>query len=90
MIAIVLVTVVLPVAVLAREARHISSWASVMSGSGEAIRNSLRLAAAGATVVCVLAFGLGYARTTASRAVGVVADVLFIVLVCRARHELLA
>ena len=80
MIAIVMVTVLLPVAFHAREARHISSWASVMSGAGEAIRNSLRLAAAGATVVCVLAFGLGYARRMASPATGVIADVLFIVL----------
>jgi iron(III) transport system permease protein len=79
-IAVVLLTVVLPVAVLAREARHISSWASVMTGSGEAIRNSLMLAATGATVVCALALGLGYARTRASRVVGVVADVLFIVV----------
>jgi iron(III) transport system permease protein len=79
-IAIVLLTVFLPVVVLAREARHISSWASVMSGSGEAIRNSLTLAATGATVVCALAFGLGYARKMASPRVGVIADVLFIVL----------
>src|SRR4029453_6573938 len=34
----------------------------------------------GATVVCVLAIGLGYARTLATRAVGVAADVVFIVM----------
>jgi ABC-type Fe3+ transport system permease subunit len=40
----------------------------------------LLLAAVGATVVCVLALGLGYARTQATRAVGAVADVVFIVM----------
>ena len=79
-IAVVLCALVLPVGVLTREARDIDSWASVIIGSGEAIRNSLMLAAMGATVVCALAFGLGYARAKTSRAIGVVADVLFIVL----------
>jgi iron(III) transport system permease protein len=74
----VLITLALPLVILAREARHLNSWMSVISGSGEAIRNSLLLAAVGATVVCVLALGLGYARTQAGRAVGVVADVRFI------------
>jgi iron(III) transport system permease protein len=78
--AVVFCALALPVAVLAREARHISSWISVIDGSGDAIRNSLVLAASGATLVCVLAFGLGYARTLASRSVGVVADGVFIVM----------
>jgi len=78
--AVVLCALALPVVALAREARHISSWMSVIDGSGEAIRNSLLLAAAGATIVCVLALGLGYARTLATRAVGVAADVVLIVM----------
>jgi len=79
-IAVVMLAVILPVAVLAREARHISSWISVLNGSGEAIGKSLWLAATGATLVCALALGLGYARRMASRAVGEAGDVLFIVL----------
>jgi iron(III) transport system permease protein len=79
-IAVVLCALALPVVVLAWEARHINSWMGIVSGSGEAIRNSLVLAAVGATVVCVLALGLGYARTQASRAVGIVADILFVVV----------
>ena len=78
--AVVLCALALPVVVLAREARHIGSWISVIDGSGEAIGNSLVLAAAGATVVCVLAIGLGYARTLATRPVGMAADVVFIVM----------
>jgi iron(III) transport system permease protein len=77
---VLLSALVLPIVVLAREARHVSSWATVVTGSGDAIRNSLMLASVGATSVCVLAFWLGYARAKATRVVGVVVDVLFIVL----------
>jgi iron(III) transport system permease protein len=79
-LAVVLGALALPVAFLAREARHTSSWVSVIAGAGEAIRNSLVLAASGATVVCVLALGLGYARAQATRAAGMVADALCIVM----------
>jgi len=79
-VALVLSTLALPVFVLAREARHVNSWTNVMTGSGEAIRSSLMLASGGATVVCALALGLGYARAKATRAGGVAADVLFVVL----------
>jgi len=58
----------------------VSSWVGVVTGSGDAIRNSLTLAAFGATVVCALAFWLGHARARARRAFGVAADVVFIVL----------
>ena len=80
MACVVLSALVLPIVVLTREARHVSSWISVVTGSGDAIRNSLTLAALGATAVCALAFWLGYARARATRVVGVAADVLFIVL----------
>ena len=51
-----------------------------MSGSSEAVRNSLTLAALGATLVCVLATWLGYLRARTGRVAGIVADVVFIVL----------
>jgi len=80
MACVVLFALVLPVAVLTRQARHVSSWIGVMTGSGDAIRNSLTLAGVGATVVCALAFWLGYARVRGTRLTGLAADVLFIVL----------
>jgi iron(III) transport system permease protein len=77
---VVMAALLLPIAILAREARHVSSWASVVTGSGAAIRNSLTLAGVGATSVCALAFWLGYGRARATRVAGMAADVLFIVL----------
>lgn len=77
---VVLTTLVLPIASLAAEARDIGSWSTVMAGSGEAICNSLVLASVGATSVCVLAVCAGYARARASRVVGVMMDVVFVVL----------
>jgi iron(III) transport system permease protein len=77
---VVMAALFLPIAILTREARHISSWAGVVTGSGAAIRNSLTLAAVGATSVCALAFWLGYGRARATRLAGMAADVLFIVL----------
>lgn len=80
MTCVALSALILPITVLAREARDVSSWAAVITGSGDAIRNSLALAGVGASVVCALAFWLGYARAKATRVAGVTADVLFIVL----------
>jgi iron(III) transport system permease protein len=80
MACVALSALVLPIVVLAREARHVSSWAAVVTGSGDAIRNSLTLAALGATAVSALAFWLGYARARATRLVGIAADALCIVL----------
>ena len=77
---VVIAALFLPIAILTREARHISSWASVVTGSGAAIRNSLTLAAVGATAVSALAFWLGYGRARATRVAGMAADALFIVL----------
>lgn len=80
MACVALCALVLPIVVLAREARHVSWWTTAVTGSGFAIRNSLTLAGVGSTAVCVLAFWVGYARTKATRIVGVAGDVLFIVL----------
>jgi iron(III) transport system permease protein len=77
---VVIAALLLPIAILMSEARHLSSWGSVVTESGPAIRNSLGLAAAGATAVCALAIWLGYGRARATRVAGMSADVLFIVL----------
>lgn len=78
--SVVLSALVVPVATLAREARQVSAWDLVLAGSGDAIWNSLSLAAVGATLVSAFAIGLGYARARAGHGAGVAADVLFIVL----------
>jgi iron(III) transport system permease protein len=80
MACVALFALVMPIVVLAREARDVDSWATAVTESGAAIRNSLTLAAVGATAVCAVAFWLGYARAKATRVVGLVADGLFIVL----------
>jgi iron(III) transport system permease protein len=77
---VVLCALVSPLAILASEARQVRSWDSVLAGSGHAIQNSLALAALGATLVCLLAMCLGYARARAGHGAGIVTDVLFIVL----------
>jgi iron(III) transport system permease protein len=74
------VAVVVPLAVLVREALGVESFAAVVDGSGEAIRSSVTLAAIGATVVTFLALWLGYARARMPQRSGVLIDVLFVVL----------
>lgn len=74
------IALVAPLAVLTREALAVPSVAAVVQGSREAIRNSLTLAALGATIVTLLAVWLGYARARARPRLGVLADVLFVVL----------
>jgi iron(III) transport system permease protein len=73
------IALAVPLAVLTREAIGVESFAAVVRGSGEAIRNSVTLAALGATVVTLLAVWLGYARARMQR-FGIIADVLFVVL----------
>jgi iron(III) transport system permease protein len=80
-ITVVLVTALgLPIAVLVREALSSRSIVSVIGGSGEAIVNSVRLAALGASAVTGIAIWLGYARARASRPFGRLADVGLVVL----------
>ncbi|MBI3050090.1 MAG: iron ABC transporter permease [Acidobacteria bacterium] len=74
------VALVAPLAVLTREAMGVPSVTAIVKGSGEAIRSSLTLAAAGATVASGVAVWIGYARARARRRVGVCADVLLVVL----------
>jgi iron(III) transport system permease protein len=77
---VVAIALVFPVGVLIDQARHVSSWMSVLGGSGDAIRISVTLSALGATAVCAVGFWLAYARARAHRVQGLAADVLFIVL----------
>ena len=80
-IAVVLVAALaLPLAVLAREAAGSQSIATVIAGSGEAIANSLRLGALGASVVVGIAVWLGYARARMPARIGQLADVALVVL----------
>jgi iron(III) transport system permease protein len=72
--------VVAPLAVLAAEASGISSVSAIVRGAREAIRNSLILAAIGATAVTAIAVWLGYARARARRPFGGLADVVFVML----------
>lgn len=78
--AIVILALVVPLAVLMREALGVRSWASVVAGSGVAIRNSLLLATLGATLTAGLGLWLGYGRARARRFVGTIADLTFVVL----------
>ncbi len=75
-----LLAVVAPVAILLREAMGTDSWSAVLSGSSDAILNSLILAASGATAVVGLALWLGYARARARSVLGPITDILFIVV----------
>lgn len=70
----------LPLAILVREATGAQSIGAVLSGSGEAIANSLMLSVAGATGVVAVAAWLGYARARARGPIGQLADIVFIVL----------
>lgn len=79
-IAVLLVALVLPLAILSGEAIKAPSLSVVISGSGRAIVNSLLLATVGATAVVGVAVWLGYARARASGRIGQGTDILFIVL----------
>jgi iron(III) transport system permease protein len=74
------VAVALPLVVLLREALNGRSVTASLTGSGEAIANSLVLSAMGATVVAPVAACLGYARARARERVANLADILFVVL----------
>ena len=78
-VAVILVALVLPVAVLAREASGTRLFLTVIE-SDEAIVNSLVLSTVGATAVIGLAIWIGYARARARRSVGRAVDVLLVVL----------
>ena len=70
----------LPMTALLSEVRGVSSWTELLQGSGQAMLNSLTLAAVGATLVSGLALALGYARSRARRSAAVALDALFVAL----------
>jgi len=80
LVAVVVVALGLPIAILLREALGARSVSAVVGGSGRAILNSLVLSSAGATVVVAACIWLGYARVRAGRRLGQVADVILVVL----------
>ena len=77
---VVAVALVVPLAVLTREATGVPSVSAVVQGSRAAILTSLTLAALGATITTAIAMCIGYARARVGRQVGVFTDVLLVVL----------
>jgi iron(III) transport system permease protein len=77
---IVAAAVGLPTLILVREAVGARSVAAALSGSGEAIVNSLVLAAVGATAVVAVAVWLGYAQARAGRSFRRAGQILLVVL----------
>ncbi len=78
--SVLVMALALPIAALAREALSSRSITAVIDGSGEAIANSLRLAALGASAVVGIAVWLGYARARTTGRVGALADIGLVVL----------
>jgi iron(III) transport system permease protein len=78
-VCVLAIALAIPLAVLIREARGVESFVAVVNGSGEAVGNSVVLAALGATGVTLLALWLGYARARMQR-FGVLLDLLLVVL----------
>ena len=76
--AVVVVALMVPLAILVREALDARSIAAVIRGSGGAIVTSVGLSTAGATAVVAVAVWLGYARSRAGVRTGQGADVLFV------------
>lgn len=74
------IALILPLALLLREALGVRSWATTVGGSGPAIANSLMFAALGATLTTGVGFVLGYARARARRSVSFLADLTFVAL----------
>lgn len=77
---VLVMALVVPLAVLMREAVDVASAGAVIRSAGEAIRTSLVLAAVGATLVTAIAVWVGYARGRAGRWAGAALDVLLIAL----------
>jgi iron(III) transport system permease protein len=76
----VLMGLVVPIASLSVTAWQVDSWGATLAGSGQAIVNSLMLAAVGATLACAFGVILGYLRGRTGATLGVAADVSYIVL----------
>jgi iron(III) transport system permease protein len=78
--SVVMLALIVPLALLLREASGVRSWTAVVEGSSAAIANSLLFATAGATLTTAVGLILGYARARAGRRVGFCADLTFVVL----------
>jgi iron(III) transport system permease protein len=76
----VTVSLIIPLALLAREAVGVRSWTAVIEGSGVAIGNSLLFATVGATLTTTVGLVLGYGRARVERRVGFLADMTFVLL----------
>ncbi len=77
---IVSLALVLPVAILVREALEARSVGVALAGSRTAIVNSLTFAALAATLMVGIALWLAYARARSSRRLGYLSDIGFVVL----------
>jgi iron(III) transport system permease protein len=80
MFLVIAASVGLPLVTLFSEAIGVRSLAAALSGSGEAIANSLILAGSGATIVVVVGVWLGYALGRAGRRFRLAAQTLLVVL----------
>jgi iron(III) transport system permease protein len=80
LLAVIALSVVLPVGVIAREAGGLRLIASSLDDSGEAIINGFALAAVGATLVVALAALLGYGRARMRARWSGLLDLVFITL----------
>jgi iron(III) transport system permease protein len=78
--SVVILALILPLALLWREASGVRSWTAAVEGSSTAIGNSLLFATVGATLTTGVGLILGYARARAGRRVGFFADLTFVVL----------
>ena len=79
-VTVVVVAVLIPVAILLREAIGARSVSRVFAGSGEAIAKSVVVSAVGATAIVIVAVFLGYARARAVDCLGRLADITFVVM----------
>jgi iron(III) transport system permease protein len=79
-LGVVSLALVLPVAILLRESLQARSLGVAVSDSGPAIVNSVTLAALAATMIVGVAVWLAYARARASRTLGYLSDIVFVVL----------
>jgi iron(III) transport system permease protein len=77
---VVAVALVLPVAMLVVEALGPGGSTMALGGAGQAIVNSLWLAIGGATLVVIVALGLGYIRARMTGPLGLAADALFLTM----------
>jgi iron(III) transport system permease protein len=77
-LAVAVVALAIPLALLMNEARSVRSWSGVVDGSAAAMWNSLLLAGVGATVVVALGVVLGYAAARTTAPAARMADTLFV------------